>query len=249
MKHQGSDMALILQTKGECLPPVYHSSTGTENVPFSFSLFLQKLIWKMFVFLFHCAHRFKILTWTLHSLSVCMTQTGAAWNGPCALDRGQMVDVSVWPGWLGPFSRRLLADSFQQWMLSISLLWGKETDGRIHGEKVGGGWGGVIHCHRAPSAGWFGNTHDFSATSCESSKRVPFSGHKTLIVLCLCIYRTSLLQISPSKCKLQIPRGKIGFKRKSVERVCPLWHHKVPVGEHWMQRQSRSHTSTEFSRR
>lgn len=26
-------------------------------------------------------------------------------------------------------------------MLSISLLWGKETDGRIHGEKVGGGWG------------------------------------------------------------------------------------------------------------
>lgn len=31
MKHQGSDMALIQQTKGECLPPVYHTSTSTEN--------------------------------------------------------------------------------------------------------------------------------------------------------------------------------------------------------------------------
>lgn len=97
MKHQGSDMALILQTKGECLPPVYHSSTGTENFFFKlfFLSFPSETDLENVCLSFYCAHRFKILTWTLHSLSVCMTQTGAAWNGPCALDRGQMVDVSV----------------------------------------------------------------------------------------------------------------------------------------------------------
>lgn len=147
---------------------VYHRcTTGTANVPFfSFPSEIGILLCSLF----------KILTWTLHSLSVCITQNGTAWNGPCALHLGQMVDVSVWPGWLGPFSRRLLADNFQQWMLSISLLWGEETDGRIHGEKGGwwGGGGGVIHGLGAPSAGWFGNTHEFSATSRESLKRAVF---------------------------------------------------------------------------
>lgn len=94
MKRQGSDMALIQQTKGECLPPVYHSSTGTESVPFFFSFPSATDMEDVCLFILLCSP-FRILTWTLHSLSVCRTQTGAACNGPCALDLGQMVDVSV----------------------------------------------------------------------------------------------------------------------------------------------------------
>lgn len=50
----------------------------------------------------------KSLTWTLHSLSVCLTQTADAWNGHvCARswpDGG--CQCVTRPGWLGPFQQK-----------------------------------------------------------------------------------------------------------------------------------------------
>lgn len=133
MKRQGSDMALIQPTGGECLHPVCCTSTSTENTCGGFSNRGGDALFGAIYAVCQCVE---------HTLLLPAM-------GTCALAVGQMVDARVWPdpGRLGPFSRRLLADSSRQWMVCICLLWGQGDrwmDSWGEGEGAPGKGAGVL---------------------------------------------------------------------------------------------------------